>query len=229
MPDDATLASVLGRKESLPSSCVSSLEPWRAQIANWHAAGVQGTTIHATLVRTTATPVAVLRCTASCSSSSSRKRRTCRFGRNSNQPRRCRSTSVSVHPITDVHTGEIYKTWFFVMTLCWPRHQYAEFVRDQSVATWLDCHRRAFEWFGGVVERVTIDNAKCAIARACVYEPEVQRSYGECAEGYGFGIDACLPRDPQKIEVVEAGVKYIKGRLLSPREFRDLSDACRSG
>jgi transposase len=103
-------------------------------------------------------------------------------------------------PITDVHTGEIFKTWFFVMTLAWSRHQYAEFVRDQTVATWLGCHRRAFEWFGGVALRVTIDNAKCAITRACVYEPEVQRSYGECAEGYGFKIDPCPPRDLQKKE-----------------------------
>ena len=29
-----------------------------------------------------------------------------------------------------------------------------------------------------------IDNAKCAITKACIYEPEVQRSYAECAEGY---------------------------------------------
>lgn len=60
--------------------------------------------------------------------------------------------------------------------------KYAEFVRDQTVATWLGCHRRAFEWFGGTVVRVTIDNLKCAITRACVYEPEVQRAFGECAE-----------------------------------------------
>lgn len=26
------------------------------------------------------------------------------------------------------------------MTLCWSRHQYVEFVRDQSVDTWLLCH-----------------------------------------------------------------------------------------
>ena len=130
-------------------------------------------------------------------------------------------------PMTDVHTGEIFKTWFFVMTLAWSRHQYAEFVRDQTVATWLGCHRRAFEWFGGVVRRVTIENAKCAITRACVYEPEVQRSYGECAEGYGFKIDPCPPRDPQKKGIVESGVKYIKGSFLPLREFRDLADANR--
>ncbi|MFP3480496.1 DDE-type integrase/transposase/recombinase, partial [Burkholderia sp. SIMBA_057] len=78
--------------------------------------------------------------------------------------------------ITDAHTGEIHKTWFFVITLCWSRHQYVEFVRDQSVDTWLLCHRHAFEWFNGVVGRVIIDNPKCAIVRACIYEPEVQRA-----------------------------------------------------
>jgi hypothetical protein len=46
--------------------------------------------------------------------------------------------------------------------------------------------------------RVTIDNAKCAIVKACSHDPLVQRAYAECAEGYSFKIDACPPRDPQK-------------------------------
>ena len=33
--------------------------------------------------------------------------------------------------ITDRQTNETFKTWFFVMTLAWSRHQYAEIVRDQ--------------------------------------------------------------------------------------------------
>jgi hypothetical protein len=63
-----------------------------------------------------------------------------------------------VHP-----DGQRRRTWAFVMTLCHSRHQYVEFVLDQTVATWLGCHRRAFEWLAGVPERVIIDNAKCAI------------------------------------------------------------------
>jgi transposase len=227
LPEDAVLASALTRKEALPSTCVSTLEPWRAQIANWYAAGIQGTTIHATLVRNHGytgsysavyrflhqlvvdeVPDVPLRLTF--------------------KPAEAAQIDFGAGPpITDVHTGEIFKTWFFVFTLCWSRHQYAEFVRDQSVATWLGCHRHAFEWFGGCVSRVIIDNAKCAITKACVYEPEVQRSYGECAEGYGFQIDPCPPRDPQKKGIVESGVKYIKGSFLPLREFRDLADANR--
>ena len=32
--------------------------------------------------------------------------------------------------ITDVYTGEAFKTWVFVMALAWSRHQYAELVHD---------------------------------------------------------------------------------------------------
>lgn len=38
--------------------------------------------------------------------------------------------------IIDVKTGEIISSHFFVMTLAWSRHQYAEIVRDQKLTTW---------------------------------------------------------------------------------------------
>lgn len=129
--------------------------------------------------------------------------------------------------ITDAHTGEAFKTWFFVMTLRYSRHQYAEFVLDQTVSTWLACHRRAFEWFGGVPSRLIIDNAKCAITKACVHDPEVQRAYAEAAEGYGFKIDPSPPHAPQKKGIVESGAKYIKGSFVPLHEFRRLADANR--
>ena len=129
--------------------------------------------------------------------------------------------------ITDVYTGELFSTWFFVMTLAWSRHQYVEMVRDQKVATWLGCHRHAFEWFYGVTQKVIIDNPKCAITRACYHDPEVQRAYAECAEGYGFLISPCPPRDPKKKGRVESGVKYVKRNFLPLRDFRDLADANR--
>ena len=84
------------------------------------------------------------------------------------------------------------------MTLCFSRHMYAEIVADQKLSTWLGCHRRAFEFFNGLPTKLIIDNTKCAITRACFRAPEVQRSYGELAEGYGFLISPCPPNDPQK-------------------------------
>jgi hypothetical protein len=37
----------------------------------------------------------------------------------------------------DPARGELRRTWAFVMTLCFSRHQYVEFVFDQTVMTWL--------------------------------------------------------------------------------------------
>lgn len=227
LPDDARLAEVFARPEPTRASSVSSLTPWREQIRQWRAAGLQGTTIHAALVREH----------GYAGSYSSVYRLLCHLKVDADPevplrlvfaPADAAQVDFGAGPVmTDVYTGEVFKTWFFVMTLCFSRHQYVELVRDQTVATWLACHRRAFEWFGGVVTRIIIDNAKCAITRACFHEPEVQRAYAECAEGYGFKIDACPPRDPQKKGIVEAGVKYVKRGFLPLRTFRDLADANR--
>ena len=127
--------------------------------------------------------------------------------------------------ITDVFTGEVISTWIFVMTLCFSRHMYAEIVPNQKLETWLALHRRALQFLGGVPSRLIIDNPKCAIVRACFHDPQVQRSYGELAEGYGFLVSPCPPRDPKKKGRVEAGVKYVKNGFVPLREFRSLADA----
>jgi len=204
------------------------LEPLRPLIAAWFAERVQATTIHAALVER-----------HGFKGSYSAVRRFVR-ALAAAQPAQCTTTRLDFAPaeaaqvdfgagprIVDVTTGETFKTWVFVMTLCWSRHQYAEVVRDQTVGTWLACHRRAFEWFNGVPARLIIDNPKCAITRACHTDPAVQRAYAACAEGYGFKIDACPPRDPQKKGIVESGVKYLKRAWMPLRSFRDLADANR--
>jgi transposase len=224
-PEEAELAAVFGKKGPLPASCVSSLEAHRSRIAAWADAGVSGTAIHAALRRHhgfSGSYSAVRRMLASIEAARPPKATTIlEFA-----PAEAAQVDFGAGPlITDCRTGVSFKSWFFVMTLCWSRHQYAEFVRDQTVETWLACHRRAFEWFGGVVGRVIIDNPKCAITRACTRDPEVQRAYGELAEGYGFRISPCPPADPAKKGIVESGVKYVKGNFLPLREFRSLDDA----
>ncbi len=126
--------------------------------------------------------------------------------------------------VLDEHSDKMVKTWFFVMTLCFSRHQYVEFVLDQTVETWLNCHHHAFRHFSGLPKKVIIDNPKCAITRAVTDDVLVQRAYAECAEGYGFLISPCPVADPQKKGRVEAGVKYVKNNFLPTREFTGLLD-----
>ena len=226
LPEDAELAAVWSAATPA-STCVSSLEPLRESITQWFHSGVQGTTIHAALQRNhgyNGSYSAVRRLLQRMAQS----QQVATTMRLHFEPGEAAQVDFGMGPtLVEATTGLPIKTWFFVMTLCWSRHQYAEIVRDQKVTTWLACHRRAFEWFGGVVARVIIDNPKCAITRACNTDPTVQRAYADCAEGYSFKISPCPPADPKKKGVVEAGVKYIKRAFLPLRQFRDLTDANR--
>jgi transposase len=115
-------------------------------------------------------------------------------------------------------TGQLRKAWVFVLVLAYSRHQYAELVFDQRVETWLLCHRHAFEFFGGVPQRVVLDNLKAAILHASVQDPVVQRAYRECAEHYGFRIDPNPPQQPHlKGKVEQGGVHYVKRNFLAGR------------
>ncbi len=116
-------------------------------------------------------------------------------------------------------TGKLRKAWAFVLTLSWSRHQYVEFVFDQKLGTWLLLHCHAFEWLGGVPERLVIDNLKAAIVRACWDDPQVQYAYRECAEHYGFLISPCRPYTPKhKGKVEQGGVHYVKRNFLGGRQ-----------
>jgi transposase len=223
LPEDAEIAAAVGTARRARST-ISSVEPFRALVERWHAEGVSGVVIHAALgrehgyhgsyssvhrllatIRAAQPPAATVPLTFA--------------------PAEAAQVDFGAGPmLSDAATGRRRRAWCFVMTLCFSRHQYVEFVFDQTVATWLGCHRRAFEWFAAVPERLIIDNPKCAITRACARDPVVQRAYAECAEGYGFKIDPCPPADPQKKGIVEAGVKYVKRNFLPTRSFTALAD-----
>lgn len=128
--------------------------------------------------------------------------------------------------LIDPTTGKLRRAWAFVMTLSWSRHQYVEFVWDQKVETWLVCHRHGFEYFGGVSERVVIDNLKAAIVKAIQDDPAVQASYQACALHYGFRIAPCRVRTPQhKGKVEQGGVHYVKRNFLGGRAVTTLTQA----
>jgi transposase len=224
LPSEQDLLAALQRPKSAKARAQSTLEPYRKAIEKWVGEGIRGTTIHQALKRKYAfagSYSSVRRFIQGLSETNPQVTTVLEFA-----PGEAAQVDFGKGPeIIDVHTGEVFKTWFFVMTLAWSRHQYAELVRDQSVETWMGCHRRSFEHFNGVPSRVIIDNPKCAITKACYHDPQVQRSYAESAEGYGFLISPCPVADPKKKGRVESGVKYVKNNFAPLRDFRDLTDA----
>ncbi len=222
LPTDEELLKFFKSRKNVPQSSLTM--PYKDQIEEWVKQGIQASTIHAALQRQhgfSGSYNAVQRLVKSLKEKALPVTMMLDF-----QPGECVQVDFGAGPkLIDESTGLVTKTWIFVMVLAWSRHMYAEIILRQDVETWLGCHRRAFEWFNGIPKKIIIDNAKCAITKACYHDPVVQRSYGDCAEEYGFIISACPPYDPQKKGRVESGVKYVKNAFVPLRSFRNLVDA----
>ena len=62
----------------------------------------------------------------------------------------------------------------FVATLGYSRASYVEFVTNEKLVTLIECHERAFDYFG-VPEEVLYDNMKTVILDRDTYGPGIHR------------------------------------------------------
>jgi transposase len=120
-------------------------------------------------------------------------------------------------PTLDPATGTYKIPWIFKMTLCFSRHSYEEAVWKQDIETFIRCHERAFESFGGVTKVVRLDNLKAGVARACLYDPEINKVYASYARHAGFTPLACKPNKPEHKGKVERGIGYTKNAIKCKR------------
>lgn len=129
----------------------------------------------------------------------------------------------SVGQLYDPVSKRVRTAYVFVATLGYSRHQYAELVFDQKVATWIAVHKRAFESFGGVPQRVIPDNLKAAVLKALVHDPILGDAYRRMALAYGFLISPTIPHTPRHKGKVESGVHYVQRNFMAGQEFVDIN------
>jgi transposase len=127
-----------------------------------------------------------------------------------------------VGPLYDPAGGRLRPAYVFVATLSFSRHQYAELVFDQKIATWIALHRRAFESWDGVPRRLVPDNLKAAVLEVLVDGPVLGEAYRRMAQHYGFVISPTRPATPQHKGKVENGIHYIQRNFLAGQEFADI-------
>ena len=122
--------------------------------------------------------------------------------------------------------GEVRKRlWAFVMTLSYSRHRFVRFVERQDVATWLDCHIRAFQFFGGVPATVLLDNLKSGVVKPDLYDPTINRAYAELERHHGFVADPAKVRTPEHKGKVERSMPVVRQQLVAGRTYFDMADA----
>jgi len=120
---------------------------------------------------------------------------------------------------------------FFVMTLGYSRMIYLEFTLSEKMEHFLGCHKNAFEFFGGVPEKVMVDNLKSAVLEhprggSVRYHPR----YLDLASHYGFEPRACNVRAPHEKGQVERAVSYVRSSFLNglnPESFAPINPQAR--
>ncbi len=125
----------------------------------------------------------------------------------------------------DRETERKRRTWAFIMTLSASRHKFVRFVFRQDTDMWLDCHERAFAFFGGVPKRIILDNLKSGVLKADLYDPTLNRAYADLERHYGFVADPAKVRMAGHKGKVERAVPIVRKHLLAGRTFTDSNDA----
>jgi transposase len=120
----------------------------------------------------------------------------------------------TVPVIIDRLTGEVRQAQVFGAVMGASNFTYVEATWTQGLADWIGAHTRAFAAIGGVPRLVVPDNAKVAVIKACLYEPQVNRTYAEMAAHYGTAVLPTRPRRPRDKAKVEGCVLIVERWLL---------------
>jgi hypothetical protein len=123
------------------------------------------------------------------------------------------------------HVG-IANVYSFHMTLSYSRDPFTCFTTSMDLATFWDCHRRAFAHFGGVPGSIVYDRTKTVIKRhvapgvAVPLHPEA----AVFAEHYGFTIDVLAAYRPTGKGRVERQVNIVRDHVVAGRSFDSVAE-----
>ena len=118
-------------------------------------------------------------------------------------------------PITDQKTGEVDYAQIFVAVLGASGYTFVYAVPTQRVGDWLECHVKAYEFFGGVPRQVVTDNLKSAVLKHTKTQIVLNRSYVDMAEHYGTVINPTRSRRPKDKGLAEVMVQIVQRWILA--------------
>jgi excisionase family DNA binding protein len=93
----------------------------------------------------------------------------------------------------------------FVAVMGYSRMTYVEFTKNQKIETLLNCHKNAFEFFGGIPKNILYDNMKTVVIKRNVYgekRHQFQNQFRDFSKHYGFIPRLCKPYRPQTKDLV---------------------------
>lgn len=122
--------------------------------------------------------------------------------------------------VVDPRTGEVITAKLFVAVLGASNLTYVEPVTTEDLPTWIGCHVRALEFFGGVAEVWVPDNLKSGVKSPDLYEPDLNPTYAELARHYDAAVVPARVRKPRDKAKVENGVLLAERWIIAVLRHR---------
>src|SRR5207248_4608128 len=97
-------------------------------------------------------------------------------------------------------------------------------VYQQTTDNFLLCVENAFWSFGGVPQRVVLDNLKAAVTQADWFDAELNPKVRSFCQHYGVVLLPTRPYTPRHKGKVERGVDYVQDNALKGRTFASLDE-----
>jgi len=117
--------------------------------------------------------------------------------------------------IIDPKTGAVSEGHLFVAVLGCSNYTYAELTPTEQLPDWIGAQVNALDDIGGVPLVVVPDNTKTAVRSPCWYDPDINLTYQEMAEHYGFTVIPARVRKPKDKAKVENGVLIAQRWILA--------------
>jgi transposase len=126
----------------------------------------------------------------------------------------------------DPATRRMRRVWGFFMVLACSRLLFLRPVLRMDQVSWVAAHVAALEFLGGVPRRVVPDNLKTGVISADLYDPKINKAFGELAAHYGCLVDPARQAKPRDKAAVERVVPYGRDSFFAGREddFESLAE-----
>jgi transposase len=116
--------------------------------------------------------------------------------------------------VVEFGSGEIVPAYIFVAVLTYSAYCYVEAFPNMVLASWIDAHIHAFEFFGGTARLLIPDNLKTGVKHPDRYEPAINPSYAQMAEHYATTVIPARVKAPKDKPVAEGSVSAIAYTIM---------------
>jgi len=116
--------------------------------------------------------------------------------------------------------GKKQNLYVFAIILSYSRDLYIEFTTSMKLKNLIECHKNAFNYFGGIPQTILYDNMKQVRVDADNWNTQ----FVDFAQYYGFELRRCRPYRARTKGKIERSIRYVKDNFLKGRVFASLDE-----